>query len=170
MEKAVPQGCRSLGRVVGGILALLMVSSGLSCHHQSVPGRPVYPVHGQVLLDGKAVPNALVVFHPVEKWGAEENRPRAQTDSEGRFTVSTYGTHDGAPAGEYKVTISELREAGEQTDDGSPAKRSPNPPPVLYANPETSGLRVTISERRNDLEPFRLKPGKTLRAKPSVID
>lgn len=159
--------------MVAGHLTLLMVLCGTSCS-QSVPGKAVYPVHGQVLLEGKPVANALVVFYPVGAWGAEESRPHAQTDSDGRFTVSTYGTKDGAPAGEYKVAISELRDAGEETegqaDVGSPARKNPNPPPARYGNPETSGLRVTISEGPNDLEPFRLKPGPRVTAKPSVID
>jgi hypothetical protein len=157
--------------VVVGLTALLLVLSGLSCSRSS-PGRPVFPVHGQVLLEGKPVANVLVAFHPVGAWGADENRPYAETDRDGRFTLSTYGFQDGAPAGEYKVALRDLRGEGEgaevQPDEASPRKPRPNRPPASYANPETSGFRVRVHEGRNELEPFLLKAGPRDAAKPSV--
>ncbi len=149
----------STGLTVAALAALLPVLPGLSCGRPG-PQRPVFPVRGQVLLDGKPVANALVVFHPA---GADETRPRAETDSDGRFAVSTYGTGDGAPTGEYKVAVLDLHgegEAGEApADEGGARKGAPGRPPARYADPESSDLRARVLEGNNELEPFRLKPG-----------
>lgn len=161
----------STGRVVVGLTTWLLVLAGLSCS-RSGPGKPVFPVHGQVLLEGKPVANVLVAFHPVGEWGAAENRPYAETDRDGRFTLSTYGSRDGAPAGEYKVAIRDLRGEGEgaeaPVDEASPSKARPNRPPAQYANPETSGFRVRVHEGRNELEPFQLKSGPRDPGKPAA--
>jgi hypothetical protein len=163
-------GCSS-GRVVVGLAALLLVLPGLSCS-RSGHRRPVFPVRGQVLLEGKPLSSVLVVFHPAGAWGAEESRPYARTDRAGRFAVSTYGTEDGAPAGEYKVAIVELRGRGEEdeapADEGGPRKARSSPPPARYADPETSGLRVRVHEGPNELEPFQLKAGRREPARPKA--
>src|SRR5437773_1893607 len=104
------------GSVAGAML--LMALSGPACNRPN-PGRPVFPVRGQVLLDGKPLAGVVIVFHPTTEWGFDEGRPRAETGADGRFTVSTYGTGDGAPAGDYKVTIHELR-----SDEGESAAQA----------------------------------------------
>src|SRR5262245_35683473 len=68
---------------------------------------PVYPVTGQVLLDGSGKPaaGATVIFHPAK--GATDSAPRAvgQADDQGTFTLTTYEKGDGAAAGDYVVTV-----------------------------------------------------------------
>src|SRR3954454_9920331 len=61
---------------------------------------PVYPVHGQVLLNGKPLPEAIVTFHH-EAGDAKVPLPSAHTDAEGRFKLTSYATGDGAPEGSY---------------------------------------------------------------------
>ncbi len=77
-------------------------------------------------------------------------KPMATVDEEGRFTLSTYRKDDGAPAGEYAVSIVWLP-PGYQ----GPIEKA-NKLPARYANPATSELKVTIEPKDNDLAPFSL--------------
>jgi hypothetical protein len=108
---------------------------------------PLYPVTGKVLLDGKPAAHATVVFHPVAaKPGAV--RPRAKVEPDGSFKLTTYEANDGAPAGEYRVTV-ELWLSSGRGDEG-PTSRLP----AKFANPESSGLTATVTAGPNELKPF----------------
>lgn len=74
----------------------------------------VYPTTGVVTHQGKPVDNAILSFHPVDpkavavpegREGPEVASPTTQTDDRGAFSLSTYYADDGAPAGDYKVTV-----------------------------------------------------------------
>src|SRR5688572_4246517 len=68
--------------------------------------KPVHPVRGEVYHGGKAAAGAFVVFVPaMEPADTPDPRPRGHVNEDGSFTLSTYGVNDGAPAGEYLVTI-----------------------------------------------------------------
>jgi hypothetical protein len=103
-------------------------------------------VKGQVLLDDRPVGNALVVLHPQDRTEGASVLSYARTDSDGRFTVSTYEPFDGAPAGKYAVTV--LKE-----DD----QEGKHVLPPAYASPDTSGLNITVAPGPNELRPFRLQ-------------
>lgn len=132
-------------------LALTVASVALLC--SSCGGsdlKPAFPVRGQVLFEGKPVPHALVVFHP--QAGEEPLRPSATADAEGRFTLTTYKKEDGAPVGDYAVTV-EWRPAPKNDNyEGSP----PNKLPARYSKPQSSKLLVRVSEGINELDPLRL--------------
>lgn len=112
----------------------------------------VFPVHGKVLLDGKPVPHAFVVFHPVEDSSPGAIHPRAQSKDDGTFETSSYDTGDGAPVGEYVVTVERHRPP--TSDDPNPG---PNQLPRKYASSKSSKLKVHVSQGVNDLKPFELK-------------
>jgi hypothetical protein len=124
-------------------------------------------VRGRVSYQGQGVPKATVIFHPqgeaAEKLG--KMRPFAYTDDDGNFQIKTYVEGDGAPAGDYRVSIV------------APAKRPPGggvkdvvreepvveptvalPPPLCqkYLNVDTAGISVTVKEGENELAPFEL--------------
>src|SRR3954454_14523350 len=76
------------------------------------------PVSGQVLVDGKPAPRAQVTFHPTDD--KNPARPTGQVDEQGRFTLTTERSGDGAPSGEYRVTVvwfvaSPLRYSGDES-------------------------------------------------------
>jgi hypothetical protein len=106
------------------------------------PAGPLcYPVRGQVSFEGKPVAEAMVVLHPLAGSVEGGQKPIATTDADGRFAMTTYRTGDGAPPGEYAITV-ELRAtrmAGEElVRDGR------NLLPARYAQPEKSGLRCSV--------------------------
>jgi hypothetical protein len=115
-----------------------------------------YPVKGTVMVDGKPAKGATVSFHPKEVIGDKSYIPTGQTNENGEFSLSTYMTDDGAPAGEYDVTvvwhvrynpISTLWE-GDKLNG-------------RYADKTKTTLRVTVEKQPQQLAPFELSSGST---------
>lgn len=130
----------------------------------------VAPVSGRVEYQGQGVPRATVIFHPTGKAveGAKRLRPFGYADDGGNFKMKTYVTDDGAPPGEYQVTIiaasAPSANSGPSKDgpvvETTPATAGPKIPPAVsakYANVETSGITVEIKEQDNQLEAFQLQ-------------
>lgn len=127
-------------------------------------------VRGKVLYQGEGVPKATVIFHPqgaaADRLG--KMRPFAYTDSAGNFQVKTYVEGDGAPPGDYRVSLvapSAPPPSGGGTKDQRPDQPADSGPSVVvpaaiaekYLDPEVSGIEVVIREGENDLRPFELK-------------
>lgn len=90
---------------VKAALTIALIVGLTGCGGDNRPA--TYPVSGQVIFKGGSSAGALIVFHPKEysteaEWGG---KPFATADAEGKFRLSTYGQEDGAPAGEYGITI-----------------------------------------------------------------
>ena len=136
------------------LLLILLLNFG-AC---SDNGRlPVYPVSGQVMYQGKPTPDALIIFHPTNNLGETAPRPLTRVNRDGNFTLTTYEMNDGAPAGEYAVTITWVKDV----DNGNTAREDIKPAkhliPERYSKVETSGLKVEIKKERNILAPFELE-------------
>jgi hypothetical protein len=128
---------------------------------------PVHPVTGAVTYKGKPVPGELVAFHPVavptpskpgEAAPPGTPRPTGKTDSDGKFRLHTYVGEDGAPVGEYKVTIAYAGSAETRNvmaKDTSKALNVTLPP--KYADPAKSDLSATVKDGANAIPPFDLK-------------
>lgn len=108
----------------------------------------VYAAEGRVTWKGKPLAGAQLAFYPQgASTDATTVTPRAQTDAEGRFKVKTYETADGAPEGEYAVTV--LYYPMEKKDGGWVA--GANAVPAKYSNPKTTDLRVQVAKQANTL-------------------
>jgi hypothetical protein len=116
-----------------------------------------YPVSGEVRLNGSPAKGITVVLRPVDKskfkW---QEIPQAITDESGKFSIHTYTSTDGAPAGEYLVGIALMDAVSEEGEDQ--VRRDVNSPrfPTKYADPEKSGLRVKVDTKATALPPFEL--------------
>ena len=66
----------------------------------------------------------------------------AITDASGRYRLGTFGTADGAPAGEYQVALAEPQP--DDPDAPPPRRIAPR-----YGSFETSGLQFTVEPRSN---------------------
>jgi hypothetical protein len=125
----------------------------------------VAPVRGRVTFGGQGVPRAVVIFHPGAEAAEElgKMRPFAYADSDGNFEIKTYVDGDGAPPGEYRVSIiarSSRPRRGPSKDNRIPegsAGPAINIPPQVskkYSDVDTSGIKVTVVKGENNLEPF----------------
>jgi hypothetical protein len=112
---------------------------------------PTHAVRGKVTDGSKPLAHAQVVFHPIATT-AGTPKPRAKTDANGEFSLTTYDGNDGAPAGQYKVSVEQLL-ADPKNPDAGPTNRLP----AKYADPEKSGLTATVNAGPNELPAFVVK-------------
>jgi hypothetical protein len=132
-----------------GSLAVVAVMLGIAGCSRESPRVPTYPVEGQVLLNGKPPVGAQVVLHARNNPGGAVLRPTGQVDTTGKFTLTTYTANDGAPVGDYDVTV-EWWVA--QKD-----RPAANQLPPRYRQPQRSGLQAKISaDGPNSLPTFKL--------------
>jgi hypothetical protein len=118
--------------------------------------KPVYPVHGQVLVDGQPAAEALVTFHPV-RVGKDSPRAVGNVDAKGNFRLTTYTQGDGAPEGEYQVSVHWFLATPVPDAAGGEEHQTVNVLPARYADPGSSGLRVTVARGSNELPAFQLQ-------------
>lgn len=99
-------------------------------------GRPkTYPVSGLVTFNDQPVPTGWVLF-----LSEQDETTTATIGSDGRYQVRL-------SAGEYRVGISAPREGSKTGFDAF--KEAPLPPhvPVSFAQPEHTGIVVTVQEQ-----------------------
>ncbi|MBY0458149.1 MAG: carboxypeptidase-like regulatory domain-containing protein [Gemmataceae bacterium] len=133
-------------------LAILLVALTALCGCGDGSNRkPLFPTEGKLLIKGQPAGGVTVFLHSTDPNETEPTRPFATTNPDGTFTVTTVTANDGAPAGEYVVTL-----LYEPLD--SPLTRAKGKPPSIdkkYANPKTSPLRAVIEAKaQNTLAPF----------------
>jgi hypothetical protein len=111
-------------------------------------------VRGKVLHNGQPLAEAMVVFHPQDSQAVAAPRPMAYTNEQGEFSLTTVKQGDGAPVGQYAITV-ELREqrlvGEEQVRDGR------NLLPPQYASPQTSPLKFEVAEGENEVPPIAIQ-------------
>ncbi len=132
--------CTGLCGIAIAIIAMAGCSPGTSDR------TPVFPAHGSITFRGQPISGALVALYPKAPIAGTPN-PRANVDKDGAFNVSTYVTADGAPAGDYTLTVLWYKPVKKGTDVVS----GPNVIPAKYANPNTSDLVVSIKQGENYL-------------------
>lgn len=113
--------------------------------------RGLAPVSGTVYLNGKPLPNANIIFTPLE-----ENIRVAvgSTDKEGRYKLTSFQTSDGAKIGKHKVSIRAYEIADEtfKPADDITIKKGKLLSPRKYLDPETSGLTADVEKKSNIID------------------
>lgn len=133
---------RGLGLFGAALLSIALVG----CAEAKPDRTPVFPAKGTITFKGQPVAGALVALHPKAPIAGTPN-PRANVGKDGAFQVSTYVTADGAPEGDYTVTVLWYK----PIQKGPDVVSGPNVIPAKYANPNTSDLVVSIKQGENDL-------------------
>jgi hypothetical protein len=127
----------------------------LGCGKTTRERKPVFPVSGKVLFNGRPAAGALIAFHPAEELdNPRALRPIATVARDGTFRLTTYDTNDGAPAGEYVVTV---YWPGPLPKHSPPGEVGPDQLGGRYATPRSPLCRMTIKECDNQLGPFQVK-------------
>lgn len=134
------------------LAAALSAALLLGCGEAKPERVAVHPVTGTLTVKGQPATGAFVTLHPKAPLGDNVPAPRANVSKDGTFALSTFDGGDGAPAGEYKVTIRwyKLVKSGPDVSPG------PNVIPAKYARPESSDLTVRIAAGENSLPPIKL--------------
>lgn len=91
---------------------------------------PTHPAGGRITVGGRPHTGATVALHRFDRETEKYvNVCDGRTDEDGRFKLTTYARFDGAPVGEYAITITK---AG-----------------AVFGSPTTTTLRVPIREGEN---------------------
>ncbi|MGV3486946.1 MAG: hypothetical protein ACO1RT_21200 [Planctomycetaceae bacterium] len=145
---------RRLGRLPAWWGSMVLVWL-LGC--QSGEQRPeLHPVQGSLSVNGQPAEGALLSFHPADgrNFDARGSRPWATVEGDGSFTVSTYAHHDGAPGGEYRISVVWL----DNPSSSDPVDRLAG----RYASPAQSQWRVHIVPGENRLAAYEINGTPTL--------
>ena len=118
-----------------------------------------YSVQGTVIYQGRVVEGAQVSF-VARSPGEDARGASGTTDAEGLYTLRTYfggrQSADGALVGQYSVGILALDSAHLARGRPSTSTKPRNLLPEKYANPKSSGLRVTVLEQQGQRFDFDL--------------
>ena len=104
------------GQAILGVAAAALLA-GCSSRDSNLPQQ--YPVSGVVTLDGKPLPGAGVMFLP--RGNTRGTGAYGMTDETGKYSLKTDHGGEGAPEGEFAVTISRV-----VNRDGTPYVPNPN--------------------------------------------
>jgi hypothetical protein len=130
--------------VVSAVFLALMAG----CRREMFPDRkPVVPVTGKIVAGGKPAAGAVVCFHPLDDPGPRALRSNGRVGADGSFALTTYAVSDGAPSGEYVVTIY-WADPSKAPPDDEDEDSSDLPPDLLkgrFAARETSPLRARVA-------------------------
>ena len=113
-------------------------------------------VQGKVLYKNQPLEGAVVTFHPKGGDKFKADRPYGMTKEDGTFTLTT-GKEEGAPAGEYVVTLICPERVAPKKAFSTELPESQDRFKGAYADPATSTFKVEIKQGMNQLEPFQLK-------------
>lgn len=139
-------------RGVPGLLALTGAILSLSgCGGVSRP--TCQPVSGVVLIQGKPAEGVCVSFHPLAADSGNTIPATGKTGKDGKFELSSFLPGDGAPPGEYSVTIIwplRFERIGEQEFPVGDRLGG------AYAQQAKTPLKATVREGVNEVPPFEL--------------
>lgn len=116
-----------------------------------------YPVKGKILVNGQPAKECRIALHRTTEGDKKHPAtPSAVTDDKGEFQLTSFNANDGAPEGEYVVTI-------EWRDRSGITKSEFEGPDQLggaYAKAEKNkglkGFVVQVGRQAMDLPPFEL--------------
>jgi hypothetical protein len=133
------------------VLAAILILHCAGCS-KSESHVPVNPVAGAIHFRGQPAEGAFVSLYPKNETGGVP-RPRASVAKDGTFIVSTFNGSDGAPEGDYIVTVQWFKPVRQ----GSDLVGGPNVLPAKYASPKTSNVTIHVAAGENHLPPIQLR-------------
>ncbi|WP_010584765.1 transthyretin-like family protein [Schlesneria paludicola] len=136
----------------GPAMMAVIVASGCS-NSELIPPKTV-PVSGSVTYKGKPAAGVRVKFHPQFNIGKLDFVPYGETGADGKYVLSTGKPGNGAPKGEYLVTL-EMPYIGVDPQDGleSELDRLKG----VYSDPYKNNWTVILNDGENVLDPFQIQ-------------
>jgi hypothetical protein len=145
------------------IAALLLVVSSLaaSCGCSNAnKEKPVFKVHGKLTFEGRPMSKAEIAFLPADP-AQRGLQSRATANADGEYTLYTYRKDDGAPAGDYVVTIywpaPLSKKAAEKLEKAETIEEkdmilAPDRLKNAYTDPLKTKLKATVAEKDNEID------------------
>ena len=157
-----------MNKLFNSSFVILTLAFLVGCPTAAENQLPTYPVTGKVTQGGAPDAGATVTFSPITS-----GIPAAygRTDAEGMYALSTYGTADGAVAGDFKVMVSKSAggsttgpsighdPTGQNTPAGPPAGHSSRSGansqsgsllPEKYASATSTPLSTMVEKKDNE--------------------
>lgn len=150
-------GCHAIQFV-----SLLILTAG--CGDAPESRLSLIPVTGEVRVKGQPALGSEIMLHPIGGPAADAGLyPYGIADESGTFSITSYEQGDGAPPGDYQVTVvwpdssyqpetpaelDEFHGGGGQTPDKLRGR---------YAEPQGSGLKVAVTPGITELPAFDLE-------------
>jgi hypothetical protein len=117
---------------------------------------PLQPVTGKVMVNGKGTEKATLTFHPltpINEPGKRSIIPTARVAADGTFKVGFYEATDGAPVGEYAITI----EWPTFREEGGEEVAGPDRLQRRYATKQRPAAKFTVKEGENKIPDINLR-------------
>jgi hypothetical protein len=132
-------------------MLLFLAAACGGCGQPTRETATVFPVEGRFTVNGKPAGGALVSFIPLAA-PAEGRRAipsQARADDSGAFKLTTFHTADGAPEGDYKVTIywSAPGPAAATSANDDDAVLGPDQLRGRFASADKSNLRAHVAAK-----------------------
>ena len=140
------------------VASVLLVGAVAFWFWPSGPSRPVavHPVKGKAVMEGSPMAGAHLVLYP----GPDSKIPvgitsRGTVADDGTFELSTFDHKDGAPTGEFVVTVVWSKPV---IVDGE-TQSGPSLVSTVYSKPDSSPLRIKITADAKELAPIEVQQG-----------
>jgi hypothetical protein len=136
------------------VLLQAAVLASMGCRQQVQP--EIFAVEGVLTVNGEPAANASLAFHPRDR-GINVCCPVGRTDARGVFHLTTHSQFDGAPAGDYAVTIVWPEESSLIDECNCADILQHDRLRGFYADAEQTEIRVTVKHSANS---FRFDAGR----------
>jgi hypothetical protein len=149
---ACSRPARHAASLVGAALAAFVLVSCGSSDFQKV-----FPVKGKILVDGEPAAECLIYLN--RNFDTDHPRPvtpYALTEANGEFQITSYITSDGAPEGEYVITIEWRERSGLLNNNFEGIDRLGGAYANIGTNKAQNGFLVQVGRAPLDLPPFQL--------------
>lgn len=137
---------------VGSLAIALCALAFSGCSEAKSDRATVYSTKGSITFKGEPAFGAMVGLHPKTPLPAGVPNPRANVGKDGSFAISTYDSGDGAPEGEYILTVSWYK----LLKEGNDVRSGPNVIPSKYTKPATSDIVVKVAAGENSIPAIQL--------------
>lgn len=139
-------------RFIGFATLAALILPLFGCSRGDANRVAVHPVQGAIQFRGQPMEGAFVSLH-TKSGNNGIPTPRATVAKDGTFTVTTYDGNDGAPEGDYVVTVQWYR----PVRVGNDLVGGPNVLPAKYASAQTSDVKIRVAAGENQLQPIQLR-------------
>ena len=148
------------------LAGLGILAGTFGCGKSQIPNRKtVIPVKGTVFVGGRPAAGAVVCFHPLADPGSRALRSNGRVGDDGAFSLTTYVMADGAPEGEYVITVYWADPSKKPRNED---EESDLPPDLLkgrFATRQVSVLRAKVGGKATEFAPVDLGSNEVVKSR-----